>query len=66
MKIVIISMANILLRFLCTLAESIEFMEDPLEKGSMQPTQYPFWRIPVDREVWWTIDHGAERVDLTE
>ena len=35
--------------------------EDPLEEGTATHSSIPFWRIPVDREVWWAIDHGARK-----
>ena len=35
--------------------------EDPLEEGMATHSSNPAWRIPMDREAWWTTVHGVAK-----
>ena len=35
--------------------------EDPLEEGMATHSSILAWRIPMDREVWWTTVHRVTR-----
>ena len=36
-------------------------LEDPLEKGMATHSRTLAWRIPMDREAWWTAVHGVTK-----
>ena len=40
--------------------------EDPLEQRMATHSSILAWRIPMDRGVWWTADHGVTKLDTTE
>ena len=35
--------------------------EDPLEEGMAIHSSILAWRIPMDREAWWTTVHGVAK-----
>ena len=37
--------------------------EDPLEEGMATHSNILAWRIPMDRRVWQSTDHGGHRVE---